>query len=111
MPEGGVISASVICNTNLVGNMNEAATATNEAQKVANIYSIIIGFIILADSAFWLSAFMTSTKTKIGATPLSALTNNLPKTEITGTTEDTNNAKIIPITRPIAINFISAVSP
>ena len=56
-------------------------------------------------------AFITSTKTKIGATPFNALTNNLPKTAMTGTTAGTNNAKMIPITKPTAINFIRAVSP
>jgi len=111
IPEGGVIEVSAICKLKVVGNKNDAETATNDAQKVPMTYKIIIGFIVELDSDFCESAFITKTKTKIGATPFKALTNNLPKTATTGITLGTNNAKIIPITRPMAINFIKAVSP
>ena len=64
----------------------------------------------LASAFFCAMAFMTSTNTKIGATPFSALTKRLPRIETTGTTAGIVSAIMIPMIRPIAISFIKAVS-
>ena len=111
MPDGGLISESMTCSVSDDGKAKANATATIDAKNVARIYIRTIGFIaVLASEFFCAIAFMTSTKTRIGATPFKARTNNFPRIATAGIDCGAKHAIKIPIIRPMMISLISATS-